>query len=385
MAAVAEPNTDEKQQGYVAQIKRANREVFALYELARVFSSALNLQDTLSLFVKKISELVPFDTCIVYLFDKKQEYAAAAYIEGENAAALKNKKVKPGEGATGYVLKKRQSVCKVNPGLDFSFYQTDLVQDYSAMASLPLITAENLIGAVSLYSYELEDYEDEHMRLLETVSRIASDAISKSLYHAETESRALTDPMTNLPNARSLQAQFEKEAARARRSGLEFQVLMLDLDGFKAVNDTFGHKIGDSLLKEISKVMREQLRDYDFLARYAGDEFVAIVPETNAADIQELCERIEKAVLDFKLPTGDGRFAQVGVSLGSACYPSAGETLDQVIIAADKAMYSVKAEHKQKQMEAITAALPPIQTIHLTEDAFVVELDESHIVSSAVN
>jgi diguanylate cyclase (GGDEF)-like protein/putative nucleotidyltransferase with HDIG domain len=374
----------EAHQGYVAQIKRANREVFALYELARVFSSALNLPETLSLFVKKIAELVPFDTCVVYLLDKNLEHAAAAHAEGKNSVALKNKIVKAGEGATGYVLKKRQSVYNINPGLDFSFQQLDFVQEYTAMASLPLIAGENLIGAVSLYSCSLENYEDEHMRLLETVSRIASDAISKSLYHAETESRALTDPMTNLPNARSLQTQFETEVGRAKRNNCEFQVLMLDLDGFKKVNDTFGHKTGDVLLKEISREIRGQLRDYDFLARYAGDEFVAIIPETGERDIKDLCQRIERAVSEFKLPVGDGsgRFAEVGVSVGAACYPKAGETLDQVIIAADKAMYSVKATHKEKQN---IPPVPPLHTIEITEDAFVVELDESHIISTAVN
>lgn len=375
-------------QGFVEQIKRANREVFALYELARVFSSALDLQDTLSLFAKKIGELVPFDTCVIYLFDKSQEHANAVYTEGRNAAALKNKRVKPGEGATGYALKKRQSIYNVNPGLDFSFFQLEFMQDYTSMASLPLMTEENLIGAVSLYSCDLENYEDEHMRLLETVSRIAADALSKSLYHAETESRALTDPMTGLPNARSLQTQFETEVARAKRNGCEFHVLMLDLDGFKKVNDTFGHKAGDMLLKEISRVMRDQLREYDFLARYAGDEFVAIIPETNATDIQELCERLENAVVGFVLPVGEGKFAKVGVSLGAACYPKSGETLDQVIIAADKAMYLTKAEHKrrqeQAQMQNETIVLPA-NAIESIEEQFIVELDESHIISTAVN
>ena len=105
--------------------------------------------------------------------------------------------------------------------------------------SLPLIADEKFIGAVSLYSCDLEIYEEEHLRILETVTRIAADAICKSLQHAETESHALTDPMTGLPNARSLQIQFDKEVARANRTDKGFQVLMLDLDGFKAVNDTF--------------------------------------------------------------------------------------------------------------------------------------------------
>lgn len=334
---------EETDQSYVEQIKRANREVFSLYELARVFSSSLNLQDTLSLFVEKIGEFVPFDTCIVYLSEENKEFAKAAFTHGRNSSTLRNKRIKAGEGATGFMLKKRQPVHKVEPGLDFSFHQLELAEEYTAMASLPLISEEKLIGAVSLYSSDLENYEEEHMRLLETVSRIASDAICMALQHAESETRALTGPMTFLPNARSLQVQFEKEAGRTERSGGTFQLLMLDLDGFKAVNDTFGHKVGDVLLREISKVMRGQLRDYDFLARYAGDEFVAIVPDTDNEGIKELCQRMEKAVSDFVLPINTTEFARVGVSLGAACFPHQGETLDQIIIAADKGMYAAKA------------------------------------------
>lgn len=400
---------------YVDHIKRANKEVFALYELARVFSSSLNLQDTLTLFVEKIRELMPFDTCVVYIWDKSNEYAVAKHVEGKNQVALIGKKIKAGEGATGYVLKKRQPVYNINPGLDFSFTDMDFVHEYSAMAALPLMADESIIGAVSLYSCELANYEDEHMRLLETISRIAADAISKSLRYTETESHALTDPMTNLPNARSLLLHFENQAARAKRLGNEFQVIMLDLDGFKAVNDTFGHKVGDLILREISKVMRSQLREYDFLARYAGDEFVAIVPDTNPDDVADLCQRIEKAVCEFSLPVSEGQFAKVGVSTGFASYPTHGENLDQVIVAADREMYSVKAIHKSKTEasrtkpvvtleEAIMAAdgvsiraeieyddmLPAVSEKHEaplspSDDAFVLELDESHIVSNSVN
>jgi diguanylate cyclase (GGDEF)-like protein/putative nucleotidyltransferase with HDIG domain len=385
----AENPADDSEQSYVEQIKRANREVFTLYELAKVFSSALNLQETLALFSEKIGQFVPFETCAIYLLDEKRDDACAVFVEGKNSASLKNKRVKVGEGATGYVLKKRQSVYNINPGLDFSFSQLDFIQEYSAMASLPLIANEKLIGAVSLYSCELDNYEDEHMRLLETVSRIASDAIYKSLQHAETESRALTDPMTQLPNARCLQTQFEKEFARASRNGSSFHLLMLDLDGFKAVNDTFGHKAGDELLKGISKVMLGQLRDYDFLARYAGDEFVAIVPETGNDDINDLCRRIEASVSEFTLPLGDGRFAGVGISIGAACYPNHGETLDQIIVAADKAMYRVKAARKQEKL--LKAALPMQKEMPVAraeesiEDNFIVELDESHVISTAIN
>ena len=190
------------------------------------------------------------------------------------------------------------------------------------MISLPLIADEKLLGAVSLYSSEIENYGEEHLRLLETVSLIASDAIHKSLRHAETETRAMTDPMTGLPNARSLQIHFEKESARAKRKENTFHLLMLDLDGFKAVNDNFGHKAGDQMLKEVARVIGEQLREYDFLARYAGDEFVAIIPETDGLDINELCARIEDGIKKFTLPVGTEQFTQVGVSIGTASFPT---------------------------------------------------------------
>ncbi len=411
----SDSNESKPKVSYIEQIKRANREVFTLYELARVFSSSLSLEETLSLFVKKIGELVPLDTCVVYLLDETRNVAFARYAEGKHSESLKNRKIKVGQGATGYTLKKRQSIYHINPGLDFSFYQMEFIQEYTSMASLPLIANEKLLGAVSLYSCELESYEDEHMRLLETLSRIASDAIWTSLRHAETETRALTDPMTSLPNARSLQVQFEKEIARAQRNGSSFQILMLDLDGFKAVNDTFGHKAGDRLLKDISVVMRQQLRDYDFLARYAGDEFVAIIPETTNEAVRDLSQRMEKAVKAYKLKVSDSGFANVGVSLGAAAYPHAGETLDSLIIAADKAMYAVKdqrkAQKKRRRLQEIErkkrleekkareaqkpisvdeidiqeieeADVKPAKRDKPKDDSLIVELDETHVVPS---
>ncbi|HEX8289348.1 MAG TPA: diguanylate cyclase [Pyrinomonadaceae bacterium] len=396
---------------YVEQIKRANREVFTLYELAREFSSSLNLQETLVLFTEKICDFVPFDTCAIYLLDETGESAKVAYTEGKNHQELKNKRIKVGEGATGYVLEKRQSVQNINPKLDFPASQYDFVHEYTAMASLPLISEEKLIGAISLYSCELLGYQEEHLRLLETVTRIAADAITKSIQLTETETRALTDPMTGLPNARSLQMHFEKEAARTSRSGNSFQVLMLDLDGFKAVNDTYGHKVGDLLLKGVAEAMSAQLREYDFLARYAGDEFVAIISEADKKAVNELCERIEKAVTGFKLPVGENEFACVGVSLGAASYPQNGDNFDQVVIAADKAMYAVKAARKRNRQKDLKRNSIVVQAIietpanqqkagqqqtasyqtsgslvpEIYEEGFVVELDESHIVSSAIN
>lgn len=390
---------------YVEQIKQANREIFTLYELAREFSSSVNLQEMLGLFTKKIGEFVPFMTCAVFLLDEKKKYATIVHVEGEHSSILMSRRVKVGQGETGYALKMKETVRNGNPELDLSF-SNELAGHYSTMASVPLIADEELIGAVSIYSCEAAGYGEEHLRLFETIARIAAEAICKSLEHDEARTHALTDPMTGLPNARSLQIQFEKEAGRASRTNTSFQVLMLDLDGFKAVNDSFGHKIGDDMLREVGKVIREQLRDYDFLARYGGDEFVALLPETGPEDVVDLCQRIEKGVRDYKLHVEKGQYASVGVSIGSSGYPVHGESFDQMIVAADKAMYRRKTRRRidpaRYSISGIdlmqeTVEIPDndhdtfldtaeIPTVVVGKEDLIVELDESHVMASnAVN
>jgi diguanylate cyclase (GGDEF)-like protein/putative nucleotidyltransferase with HDIG domain len=378
-------------QHYAAQIKLANREVFTLYELAREFSASANFQETLGLFTQKIGEFVPFTTCGVFLLDEKKKYAKAVHVAGEHSSILTAQRIKVGEGITGLALKSGASVLNGDPLFDFSCFHVDLAGHYSTMASVPLIANEELIGAVSLYTSDTTGYGEEHMRLLETIARIAAEAIDKSIEHDEAKTNAMTDPMTGLPNARSLQIQFEKEVGRASRAGSTFQVLMLDLDGFKSVNDSFGHKIGDAMLTEVAKVIREQLRDYDFLARYGGDEFVALIPETSLEDVLDLCQRIEAAVANCKLHVQDNTYASVGVSIGSAGYPAQGETFDQMIVAADKAMYYRKTTRRLDPGKLLISGVDlvfseSLLSPHDNTAGLIVELDETHVMaSSAVN
>jgi diguanylate cyclase (GGDEF)-like protein len=105
---------------------------------------------------------------------------------------------------------------------------------------------------------------------------------------------------------------------------------MLDLDDFKQVNDTFGHKTGDQMLREMARILQAQLREYDFLARYAGDEFVAIVHDLPDEQVAEFHERIEHAVTNFSLHVRGSSRARVGISVGTATYGADGETLDQL-------------------------------------------------------
>jgi diguanylate cyclase (GGDEF)-like protein/putative nucleotidyltransferase with HDIG domain len=362
------------------QIKSAHQEVYALYEIARTFGSSLDVRNTVEVLVDKVGHVVPFDTCVVYLYDELKGYATPAHVVGRNAQSLATRCVAPGEGVTGFALANRSPINQLHPSLDF--VGLDIEREYRSMASLPLFKEEMLLGALSVYSTELDYYTDDHMRLLETVTRLASDALSNATQHAQAESNALTDPLTGLPNARYMALRFDEEASRARRSTRPFQVVMLDLDDFKIVNDTFGHKVGDKMLREMARIIQTQLREYDFLARYAGDEFVAIVQELVGNQVEELRGRIEAAVSEFSLHVRGGGRACVGISIGTATYGVEGETLDQLLVAADQAMYRAKSRHK---LDKITNNVDSSPKVAELENENLMELENDNLASVSIN
>ena len=357
------------------QIRNAHREVYALYEIARTFGSSLDIRETLEILVDKVGHVVSFDTCVVYLYDEIRGYATAAHVAGKNATLLTTKCVAPGEGVTGFALANRSAVNQLSPSLDFpDDIKSERLTEYRAMASLPLFKDDVLLGALSVYSTRLDRYTDDQMRMLETVTKLASDALGNAVHHAEARSNALTDALTGLPNGRYLALRFEEEAARARRMGRSFQVMMLDLDDFKIVNDNYGHKVGDKMLREIALIIQGQFREYDFLARYAGDEFVAVVQELTATQVEELRLRIEHAVSKFSLHVRGDKRARVGISIGTATYNTDGETMDQLLVAADQAMYRVKSSRKLARINADTEA-----------DRAVPNLDKAGLSTVSVN
>ena len=363
------------------QIKDADREGYALYEIARTFGSSLELTETLAVLVDKVGHLVPWDTCAVYLYDEPKGYASAAHVVGQYADLIKTRSIAPGEGVTGFALANRSPVNQLHPNLDFVGFPLP-GSVFRSMAALPLFKDDVLIGALSVYSAELQQYTDDHMRMLETVTRLASDALTNAMHHAEAESNALTDPLTSLPNPRYMALRFEQEAARARRTGRPFQVVMLDLDDFKPVNDTYGHKAGDKMLREVAHLIQEQLREYDFLARYAGDEFVAIVQEVEDSQVDDLRFRIESAVTRFSMHVRGDKHARVGISVGTATFGIDGETLDQLLIVADQAMYRVKSEHKLNSPAEHTFNSPTAITV---SQAPIPEPQDEELASASVN
>jgi diguanylate cyclase (GGDEF)-like protein/putative nucleotidyltransferase with HDIG domain len=341
--AVPAPNNDSEPLVY-ERIRSAHREVITLYDIAQTIGTSLDLRDTFAVFASRLEDIVSYTTCVLYLVRPDSTDVEALHVAGRHAEIFKGKSVPSGAGITGWVVANRHAMHNCDPRLDFDVLKVILPEAYRAATVVPLIRYGVVLGALAMYSADLSAYTADHLRLMEAVAKLATDAIANAVHHEQIETSALTDLLTGLPNARALRYRFEEEADRARRHRDAFSVVMMDLDGFKAVNDKFGHQSGDQLLKELTAQLLSLVRSSDFVSRYAGDEFVAIL-QVGPEEVKELSQRIQRAVdrHDFGL-SGSKLF--IGLSVGCANFGVDGETVDELLLAADRAMYADKARRK---------------------------------------
>jgi diguanylate cyclase (GGDEF)-like protein/putative nucleotidyltransferase with HDIG domain len=342
-------------------ITEAQREVFALHEIAQTIGSSLNLQDTVTLISNKLRAIVPFDTCIIYLVDEKTGKAHAAHVAGEYADEFLRRRISIGDGITGWCIANARSMCNTSPELDLVGVTEEVAAKIKGVLVSPLIRENGSFGTITLYSKERVSYTTEHVRLLESVAQHASSALNNAMTFERTKESALTDPLTDLPNARAFYMILEQRIAECQRLSREpMTVISMDVDEFKAVNDTYGHAVGDRLLASVAAVIKKQLRQMDILARYAGDEFVAIMPMASGQMASMIAERIRAAVESHKFTVRTGRTVEVGISIGIACFPVDGETSEQLLTKADRNMHRDK--HARKLAPTL-AANPTIASI----------------------
>jgi diguanylate cyclase (GGDEF)-like protein/putative nucleotidyltransferase with HDIG domain len=328
-------------------ITEAQREVFALHEIAQTIGSSLNLSDTVTLVANKLRAIVPFDTCVIYLVDDPSGKAIAAHVVGEEVEVFKRRRINIGDGITGWVIANARSMCNASPDLDLIGIPDEVVKRYRGVLVSPLQREDGAFGAISLYSQSRTSYSTEHVRLLESVCQHASSALNNALTYEKTRDSALIDPLTELPNARGFYMMLEQRIAECQRMNREPVALVcMDIDDFKIVNDKYGHSIGDRLLASVAGVVRRELRQMDILTRYAGDEFVAIMPMASSKMAISISERMRNAVEEQLFSVRPGTMVGLGVSLGVACFPDDGETSEELLSAAARRMQTDKNSRK---------------------------------------
>ncbi|HSL20438.1 MAG TPA: HD domain-containing phosphohydrolase [Vicinamibacterales bacterium] len=337
-----------KKKNVFEDIALAHREIYALYEIAQAMGTSLGVSDTMALIAAKLTNLVPFSCCALFLYDEDTDTLKCKFATGVDAETILQLQVRSGEGLTGWVARNRRPLVNARPSADLDAggmgHATTMLQ--SALVC-PLVFNERFIGTLTVYHTQAAFYSDDHRRLLDRISEQASAVINNSIVFEQTQEDSLTDPLTALPNTRFLFMHLSRELARAERLKTEVSLLVMDLDHFKDINDNHGHHIGDRALCEVARVLRTAIRPYDICVRYAGDEFIVVLSGCGADEAERKRVELQRAVDDVYFEARPGKRLPLGISIGCAVFPQDGESYETLLATADSRMYQDKATRKR--------------------------------------
>jgi diguanylate cyclase (GGDEF)-like protein/putative nucleotidyltransferase with HDIG domain len=336
--------TDKPAADFLASIAAARQEMQALYEITQDMGSTLSFEETMSLLAVRLKRIVPYDSLAVYI--RRGDKLIPEYVCGENYRLFSSLEIPMGQGLSGWVAENRKAILNGNPSVEPGYLNDP--QRFSTLRSaiaVPLEASEGVLGVLALYHSEKDAFVRDHLRVLLAVGPKSALAIENAIKFRQVESSATTDYLTALPNARSLFLHLDSELARCRRSQNPLTVLVCDLDGFKSINDNYGHLEGNKVLKAVARGFREACREYDYVARMGGDEFVLVLPGLTGDDIDAKMRRLSQiAARVGQEVCGTDSLA---ASVGHAVFPDDGRDAEMLLAEADRRMYKAKQEQKQ--------------------------------------
>jgi diguanylate cyclase (GGDEF)-like protein/putative nucleotidyltransferase with HDIG domain len=327
-------------------ITNAHQEVFALYEITQVMGSTLSLDETIHLILQKLQHIVGSSCCVLFLIDKHKNELSAHDAVGPYAETVRLMRLPIGEGVTGQVVQQRQSMLSENAAQDFKNMGAEKCPPFQSLVSAPLVHKGEMLGALTCYHEQPKAFTRDVVQLLPVFANYASLALHNSLTLEHTRQSALTDSLTGLPNSRYLFMCLEQEIERSLRNHQPLSLLVIDLNDFKLINDTYGHLAGDQMLKEFGCLLRELGRSYDTVVRYAGDEYFVLLPNTDAHDAQTWSVRLYEAVRHYNWMIRPGHPIRITASVGAATFPLEAKDVQDLIQLADERMYAVKSMKK---------------------------------------
>jgi diguanylate cyclase (GGDEF)-like protein/putative nucleotidyltransferase with HDIG domain len=336
----AKPNT------VFDDIALAHREIYALYEIAQTMGTSLGVSDTMALIASKLTNLVPFSACALFLYDEPDEVLRCRFATGIEADVIGGMAIRAGHGLTGWVARNRRPLVNARPSADFEAAGMTPHTDLHSALVTPLVFNERFIGTVAVYHTDTDFYTDDHRRLLDRVSEQASAVIHNSMIFEQTQEDSLTDPLTGLPNTRYMFLHLSRELARAERMKSEVALLVMDLDNFKDINDTYGHSAGDRALREVAHALKSAIRPYDICIRYAGDEFVVLLAGCGAEEGERKRVELQRTVENLVFEPRPGRRVPIRISVGAAIFPRDGDGYEAIMATADSRMYRDKTRRK---------------------------------------
>ena len=333
-------------------IAAASEESQALFELTQTLGNSLSVDETLSVLALRLRRLIPYDTIAIYV--RRENHLTPEYVKGDDFRLFSSLEIPMGQGLSGRVAENGRPVLNGNPSEEIGYLKEP--NQFSALRSalsVPLVGVGGVVGAFTLYRAGRDAFTQDHLRVLLAVSAKVALSIENALKYRQVENSAATDYLTDLPNARSLFLHLDGEVARSRRLASPLAVLVCDLDGFKQVNERLGHLEASKLLQKVARALRDQCREYDYIARMGGDEFVAILPGLHSEAVAAKAAQFRLAVEEAGRSIGLGDL--LSVSVGEAHFPDDGTDSEQLLTEADRRMYRDKQQNSKRRKSAAIA------------------------------
>lgn len=233
------------------------------------------------------------------------------------------------------------------------------IRGLQSLKIFPLVAGDRILGTVVAGARKKVAFDSDELRMLEVIAIQAAQAVLRAQLFEQMERMATTDGLTGLVNHRTFQARLDEALASAKRYGRKMSVMLTDVDHFKSVNDTYGHPMGDQVLKGVARILRECARDTDIVARYGGEEFALIMPEADTKNAHIVAERIRERVMKEVFQTDQGPL-KVTLSLGVATFPDVGTQKQALIDLSDQCLYFAKRHGRNQSVtvQQMNAARP---------------------------
>ena len=325
------------------------RRLAVLSDISRAANSVLEPRKVMEIVMERAQDLIQAQAWSLLLVDEKDHTLSFELVMGEKVDEVSNYRIKIGQGVAGWVVQYKRPLIINDVRKDRRFdARVDLLTGYKTRSVLcaPLISRGRIIGAVELLNKRRGPFNDDDLQMVMTLVEPGAIAIENAILYQKSAELTVTDDLTKLFNSRYLNVHLRREIKRSRRYGVPVSLIFLDLDGFKMVNDTYGHLSGSRALYEVGQILQETVREIDVVSRYGGDEFTIILPQTGAAGAKTIAERIRTLIAEHVFLTDLNFDVRLTASFGVSTFPDHGQTREELIQRADKAMYLVKDRGK---------------------------------------
>jgi len=327
-------------------IQQRWEDVNVILRMSMLTGLQMQLDATLNLLCDMAAEIATFERALVYFWDESQELMQLRFARNLEKSA--GQEVVSGNVLNFWAIKYGRPLL-VTPGPNLQADALLQVVGARSALSVPLFVSNRVMGSMQFFSAREDGFTREDAQLLWILALVTENLLTREYANESLLRFAFTDYLTGLRTRGYFEQQLELEFKRSERRQQKFSLLMIDIDHFKKANDTYGHHVGDQLLRDVTSILMKDMREVDTVARYGGEEFVIILPETTETGAVYVAQRLRRAVEQAKFFAGSPHAVQhLTISIGVAVYDTDAQFKRDLIEFADAALYAAKHEGRNR-------------------------------------